>query len=62
MLEDRTFVPLGPDAGIVSGRVTLRGTSGGKPFASRIRFADTFRRRGRVWQAVHIQVSRLPAR
>jgi hypothetical protein len=27
---------------------------------SRIRFADTFRRTGGRWQAVHIQVTRMP--
>lgn len=60
-ITDRTFQPLGPDAGVVGGEVVLRGTSGSQPFASRIRFADTFRRiRGR-WQAVHIQATRVPA-
>ena len=59
-LIDRTFTRLGPDAWIVGAEVTLKGTSGGKPFASRFRFADTFRRAGGQWKAVHIQVTRMP--
>ena len=59
-INDRTFVPLGPDAGVVGGDVVLSGTAGGEPFASRIRFADTFRRVGGEWKAVHIQVTRVP--
>ncbi|HEX8468480.1 MAG TPA: nuclear transport factor 2 family protein [Allosphingosinicella sp.] len=59
-LIDRTFTRLGPNAWIVGAEVTLRGSSDGKPFASRFRFADTFRRRGGRWQAAHIQVTRIP--
>jgi len=58
-ITDRTIVPLGPDAGIVGGDVVLRGTSDGMPFAAHIRFADTFRRVGGDWRAVHIQVTRV---
>ena len=59
-LIDRTVVPLGPDAGIVGAETVLTGTSGGKSFSSRFRFADTFRRIGGHWRAVHIQVTRIP--
>jgi len=59
-LVDRVVVPLGRDAGVVSAETTLRGTSGGEPFASRFRFSDTFVREGGEWRAVHIQVSRIP--
>ena len=60
-VEDRYFLPLGPDSGVVGGDVIVRGTSNGQAFAVRIRFSDTFRRiRGR-WQAVHIQATRVPA-
>lgn len=59
-IQDRYFLPLGPDAGVVGGDVVLRGTSGGTPFAARIRFADTFRRIAGVWRAVHIQATRVP--
>jgi len=59
-IKDRTVVPLGPDAGIVGGDVVLKGSAGGKPFAARIRFSDTFRRIGGKWQAVYIQVTRVP--
>lgn len=59
-VTDRYFIPLGPDAGVVGGEVVLRGTSGSQSFASRIRFADTFRRIDGRWQAVHIQATRIP--
>ena len=58
-ITDRTFTPLGPDAGIVGGELVLRGRAGGTAFASHIRFADTFRRVGGVWRATHIQVTRV---
>lgn len=58
-LVDRVVVPLGRDAGVVSAETTLRGTSGGEPFASRFRFSDTFVREGGEWRAVHIQVTRM---
>ena len=59
-ITDRYFLPLGPDAGVVGGEAVLRFTSGGRSFTSRIRFADTFRRIGGQWQAVHIQATRVP--
>lgn len=59
-LIDRTFTRLGPNAWIVGAEVTLKGTSDGKPFASRFRFADTFMRTSGRWRAVHIQVTRMP--
>ena len=58
----RYVIPLGPDAGIVGGEVVLRGTANGTPFASHIRFADTFRRTDGRWRAVHIQVTRVSAK
>lgn len=58
-IKDRIFVPLGPDTGLVGGDVVLSGTSDGQPFASRIRFADTFRRIDGEWKAVHIQSTRV---
>lgn len=60
VLTDRTVTPLGPDAGIVGAATVLSGTSGGKRFSSKFRFADTFKRTGGRWQAVHIQVTRIP--
>lgn len=59
-IQDRYFLPLGADTGVVGGDVVVRGTSGGTPFAVRIRFADTFRRIGGAWRAVHIQATRVP--
>jgi ketosteroid isomerase-like protein len=58
-LVDRVVMPLGSDAGVVSAETTLRGTSGGQPFASRFRFSDTFVREDGEWRAVHIQVTRI---
>lgn len=62
VLVDRRLVPLGPDAFLVSAETTLSGTSDGKRFASAFRFTDTFRRVDGRWRAVHIQVTRLPAK
>jgi hypothetical protein len=59
-VTDRYFLPLGPDAGVVGGDVVVHGASGGQNFAVRIRFADTFRRIGGTWRAVHIQATRVP--
>jgi ketosteroid isomerase-like protein len=60
-ITGRYLQPLGPDAGVAGGEVVLRGTANGRRFASHIRFADTFRRIDGRWQAVHIQVTRIPA-
>ena len=57
VLIDRKVIPLGDDAAIVNAETILGGTSGGQRFTSRIRFADTFRRVGGKWRAVHIQVT-----
>lgn len=61
VLVDRVVVPLGPDAGVVNAETNLTGISGGRRFASRFRFADSFRRVGGKWQVAHIQVTRMPA-
>lgn len=60
-LVDRVIVRLGPDTFMVSAATTLSGTSSGKRFTSSFRFTDTFRRIGREWRAVHIQVTRTTA-
>lgn len=52
-----TFVALGPDAAIVGGETTLTGTTAAGRFAQHLRFADTFLRRRRRWQVVHVQVT-----
>ena len=59
VLVDRSFTPIGENGFVVSAETTLRGTSGGKPFDSRIRFSDTFRRTQGQWRAVHIHVTRI---
>jgi ketosteroid isomerase-like protein len=58
-LVDRTVRPIGADGFVVTAETTLSGVSGGKRFASKFRFSDTFERTGGEWQAVHIQVTRI---
>lgn len=59
ILVDRVVIKLGPNVGVVNAETMLKGSSSGKPFSSRFRFADTFRRENGKWQAVHIQVTRM---
>lgn len=59
-LVDRVVTPLGSDAGMVSAETVLSGISDGKRFSSHFRFTDTFKRVDGRWQAVHIQVTRIP--
>ena len=59
-LVDRVVVPLGSNAGMVSAETVLSGMSGGKRFAGRFRFTDTFERVDGMWRVVHIQVTRIP--
>jgi hypothetical protein len=56
---DRVVTPLGRDAAVVNAEVNLCGTSDGKRFCSRIRFADTFVKVGKEWRVAHIQVTRI---
>lgn len=58
-LVDRKVTMLGRDAGVVSAEVNLCGQSGGAPFCSRIRFADTFVKVRGKWRAAFIQVTRI---
>jgi len=59
VLIDRTVTPLGADSFVVSAETVLAGTSSGQRFSSRFRFSDTFRRVGKQWRAIHIQVTRI---
>lgn len=59
-LVDRVVIPLGLDAGIANAETVLTGVSDGKRFSSHFRFADIFHWRNGRWQAVHIQVTRMP--
>jgi hypothetical protein len=54
---DSVVIPLGPDAGIVAGEAVFSGTANGEPFASHVRFSDTFRRIDGEWKAVYIQAT-----
>ena len=58
---DPVFVPLGPQAAVVGGRVELRGTENGKPFVERFHYSDVFAWRDGRWQVVFVQVTPTPA-
>ncbi|MDP3852806.1 nuclear transport factor 2 family protein [Phenylobacterium sp.] len=58
---DSVFVPLGPQAAIVGGRVELRGAENGKPFVERFHYSDVFAWRDGRWQVVFVQVTPTPA-
>lgn len=60
-VHDPVYVPLGPTAAIVGGRVELKGAENGKPFVSRFHFSDVFAWRDGRWQVVFVQVTRTPA-
>ena len=47
------------DTAIVIGIVSLKGTSGGKPFDADMRFTDTFVRRDGEWRIVAAQVTKI---
>jgi ketosteroid isomerase-like protein len=47
------------DTGIVIGIVSLKGTSGGKPFEADMRFTDTFVKRDGEWKIVAAQVTKI---
>lgn len=57
---DPVFVPLGPQAAIVGGRVELRGAENGKPFVERFHFSDVFAWRDGRWRVVFVQVTPTP--
>lgn len=50
-----------PGGAVLGGVVTLEGTSGGKPFKARLRFADIWRERDGRWQVIFTQATRVPA-
>lgn len=60
-IQDPVYVPLGPQAAIVGGRVELRGSTNGKPFVERFHFSDVFAWRDGRWQVVFVQVTSTPA-
>lgn len=49
------------DGAVLGGVVTLRGSSAGKPFEVRLRFADVWRKRAGRWQVIYTQAMRVPA-
>ena len=61
VIHDPVYVPLGPTAALVGGRVELKGAENGKPFVSRFHFSDVFAWRDGRWQVVFVQVTRTPA-
>jgi len=48
------------DGAVLSGEVELKGTSDGKAFDVRMRFADIWRKRDGKWQVVFTEVTRFP--
>ena len=50
------------DAAIVQGVTSLKGLSGGKPFALDVRFTDTLFKIDGAWKIVVSHVTRIPAR
>jgi len=48
------------DGAVLSGEVTARGTDGGKPYVSHMRFADVWAKRGGRWQVIFTEVTRFP--
>ena len=59
--DNRTYTPLGRDAGIVSGQGTIAGTDANGAFSEHFQFADTFLHRDGQWVVVYTQVTMLPA-
>jgi ketosteroid isomerase-like protein len=49
------------DTALVLGLTTVKGTSGGRPFAAELRFTDTLLKRGGRWVIVASHASRAPA-
>lgn len=49
------------DGAVLGGVVTLQGTSNGKPFKARLRFADVWRKRKGRWQVIYTQAMRVAA-
>jgi hypothetical protein len=49
-----------PGGAVLGGLVTLQGTSGGKPFKARLRFADIWREKDGTWQVIFTQATRVP--
>lgn len=50
-----------PGGAVLGGVVTLEGTSGGKPYSVRLRFADIWRERDGRWQVIFTGATRVPA-
>lgn len=49
-----------PGGAVLGGLVTLQGTSEGKPFKVRLRFADIWREKDGTWQVIFTQATRVP--
>lgn len=57
---DDVKVYLHGDAAVVTGKVVLKGTDGGRPLDEQSRFTDTFVKQGGRWLAVATQTTRVP--
>ncbi|PWK92273.1 nuclear transport factor 2 family protein [Fulvimonas soli] len=58
-VEDEV-IRLWPGGAVMAGAVTLEGTSDGRPFKVRLRFADVWRERDGAWQVVFTEATRVP--
>jgi hypothetical protein len=56
-IANRTIVPLGDNAAIVSAEAIIHGRAGKLSFKKHIRYSDTFSRLGGTWQVVHVHVT-----
>lgn len=55
--DEIAVIPLGDDAAILRGRVTMKGLDHGKPWSQTFRYADTWLKRGGRWQVIYTQVT-----
>lgn len=51
------LIPLGDQAAILGGKVTMKGLDHGKPWSQTFRYADTWLERAGRWQVVYTQVT-----
>lgn len=51
------LIPLGDEAAILGGKVTMKGMDHGQPYSQTFRYADTWLKRDGRWQVVYTQVT-----
>lgn len=53
------LIPLGDEAAVLGGKVTMKGLDHGKPYSQTFRYADTWLKRNGRWQVVYTQVTNI---